>query len=200
LTRSFERGERVVIREVLKEKVWTVRPVTVLHDSPTHVVTWLAPGTRIQYPLGVERGEKCLSMWLSGKWDLYEKDFHAPGMLRIAPTDAPFEVFAQATLDDGILSWYVNFERPLQRTAQGFDTMDEILDLVVARDFSEWARKDTDELELAVRMGFFRPVDAARIDESCGVVESNLARGDVPWPHEWETWRGIIESLAGDSL
>lgn len=74
------------------------------------------------------------------------------------------------------MSWYVNFERPLQRTAQGFDTMDEILGLVVARDFSEWTRKDTDELDLAVRMGFFRPVDAARID-SPAVPSSRTSRG-----------------------
>jgi predicted RNA-binding protein associated with RNAse of E/G family len=198
--RSFEHGERIIIREVLRDKVWTVRPVTVLHDSPTHVVTWLAPGTRIQYPVGVERGEKCLSMWLSGDWDLCEKEFYAPGMLRIAPTGAPFEVFAQATLDDGILSWYVNFERPLRRTTEGFDTMDEILDLVVTRDFTTWTRKDSDELELAVSMGFFRPDDAARLDESCRAVESSLARGDIPWPHEWATWRASIESLSGDPL
>jgi predicted RNA-binding protein associated with RNAse of E/G family len=104
-------------------------------------------------------------------------------MLRIAPIGAPFEVFAPMTREDGVQSWYVNFERPLQRTAQGFDTMDEILDLVVARDFSTWARKDTDELELAVSMGFLPLVDAERIDESCRAVESRLQRGDVPWPH-----------------
>jgi hypothetical protein len=183
LTKRFQLGERIAIREVLNGKVWTVRPVTVLKDSPTHVVTWLAAGTRIQYPIGVERGAKCLSMWLSGEWDLYEKEFYAPGMLRIAPIGAPFEVFAPMTREDGVQSWYVNFERPLQRTAQGFDTMDEILDLVVARDFSTWARKDTDELELAVSMGFLPLVDAERIDESCRAVESRLQRGDVPWPH-----------------
>jgi predicted RNA-binding protein associated with RNAse of E/G family len=196
--RAFQFGEHIVIREVLKERVWTVRPVTVLHDSPTHVVTWLAPGTRIQYPVGVERGEMCLSMWLSGEWDLYEKEFHAPGMLRIAPADAPFEVFAPTTLEDGIQSWYVNFERPLRRTEQGFDTMDEILDLVVARDFDAWERKDADELQLAVTMGFFRSVDAERIEETCRAVESSLERGDIPWPHEWEAWRTKIESLSGD--
>jgi predicted RNA-binding protein associated with RNAse of E/G family len=108
----------------------------------------------------------------------------------------PFEVFAPATLEDGIQSWYVNFERPLQRTAQGFDTMDEILDLVVSHDFSTWTRKDSDELQLAVSMGFFRPVDAERIEQSCSDVESSLARGDVPWPHEWETWRPSVESLS----
>lgn len=199
MTRPFRHGERIVIREVLNEKVWTVRPVTVLLDSPTHVVTWLAAGTRIQYPVGVERGEKCLSMWLAGEWELYEKEFHAPGVLRIAPTSAPFEVFAPTSLEDGIQSWYVNFERPLQRTAQGFDTMDEILDLVVSRDFRTQTRKDTDELQLAVSMGFFSPVERERIEQSCSDVESSLARGDIPWPHEWETWRASIESLSDNA-
>lgn len=138
-------------------------------------------------------------MWLSGEWELSEKEFHAPGMLRIAPANAPFEVFAPTTLEDGIQSWYVNFERPLRRTRRGFDTMDEILDLVVSRDFSSWTRKDTDELELAVTMGFFSPRDRQRIEQSCSDVESSLARGDVPWPHEWATWRSSVESLLDSS-
>jgi hypothetical protein len=184
----FRPGERIVIREVLNDKVWTVRPVTVQEDSDTQIVTWLAPGTSIDYPVGVKHGRTCISMWLSGEWDLYPKEFHPPGVLRIAPCDAPYEVFAPM-IDGGVQWWYVNFQRPLRRTTLGFDTMDEMLDLVVSPDCREWQRKDADEMEVAVDMGFLSRSDAQRIERNCHAVEKSLARGDVPWDRTWATWR-----------
>lgn len=70
----------------------------------------LAPGTLIDYPVGVEHGEKTFSMWLSGDWTLGKKEFVPPGMLRIAPHAQPFEVFAPVHEHVGIASWYVNFQ------------------------------------------------------------------------------------------
>lgn len=81
--RYFQPGERISIREVLHGKVWTVRPVTVIEDTDEHLVSYLAPGTFIDYPVDVEHGKKCFSMWLSGEWDLHKKEFLPPGMLRI---------------------------------------------------------------------------------------------------------------------
>jgi len=36
---TFRAGERIEIREVLAGKIWTVRPVTVVRDSQTEIVT-----------------------------------------------------------------------------------------------------------------------------------------------------------------
>jgi predicted RNA-binding protein associated with RNAse of E/G family len=110
-------------------------------------------------------------------------------VLRIAPRGAPFEVFAPLAEGGGVQWWYVNFERPLQRTTLGFDTFDETLDLVVQPDCSSWVRKDQDELELALSMGFYTAAEARRIDETCRVVEAALARGVIPWDTTWADWR-----------
>ena len=187
--RRFVPGELVVIREVLRGLVWTIRPVTVLEDSDIQFVSWLAPGTVTDYPIGVEHGETCLAMWESGQWERGPRPWRAPGLLRIAPRGQPFEVFAPLTPENGVLSWYVNFQRPLVRTSLGFDTMDEVLDLVVSRDCDAWERKDVDELEFAVTRGFFTRDDARRITRSCADVEERLARGDVPWDRRWSSWR-----------
>ena len=186
--RRFEPGETVVIREVLNGHVWTVRPVTVIEDSPTHFISWLAPGTLIDYPVGVEHGEKCFRMWLSNEWMLEPKEFLPPGMLRIARFNAPYEVFATMGPKGGVASWYVNFQRPIVRTTIGFDTMDEILDLEVRGDFSSWSRKDVDELELAIRMGFIDNATGARLLDACSAVEESLNRGIVPWDMRWANW------------
>lgn len=186
--RTFAPGESVVIREVLNNQVWTVRPVTVIEDTDIHFASWLAPGTLIDYPVGVEHGEKCISMWLSGEWTLEPKVFLPPGMLRIAQFGAPFEVFATMKPEGGVASWYVNFQQPLVRTSIGFDTMDEILDLEVRGDFSSWARKDSDELELAVRMGYIDNAAANRLSDACTAVEESLSRAVVPWDKRCANW------------
>ncbi|MBT2555553.1 DUF402 domain-containing protein [Arthrobacter sp. ISL-5] len=186
--RTFRPGERILIREVLDSKVWTARPVTVIEDTDDQLVSYLAPGTLIDYPLAVEHGEKTFSMWLSGEWGLRKKEFVAPGMLRIAPHGQPFEVFASVPENGGVISWYVNFQQPLKRTALGFDTMDETLDLIVAADFSSWERRDEDELELAVSMGIYDPADAQRLIASCAAVEQSLSQGTVPWDIRWRGW------------
>lgn len=186
--RRFLPGERIEIREVLNGKVWTIRPVTVIEDSEDQFVSYLSPGTLIDYPVDVEHGEKCFTMWLSGEWELDKKEFHAPGMLRIAPRGSPFEVLATVTPTEGVASWYVNFQEPLRRQPHGFDTMDETLDLIVSWDFTSWHRRDEDELELAVAMGFYDPEDAERLLNTCSMVEEQLANGVVPWDRSWYDW------------
>ena len=53
----FLPGDRVEIREILNERIWTVRPVTVIEDSEDQFVSYLATGTLIDYPVDVEHGE-----------------------------------------------------------------------------------------------------------------------------------------------
>jgi predicted RNA-binding protein associated with RNAse of E/G family len=187
-SQHFQPGENIEIREVLRDKVWTIRPVTVIEDTDENLVSYLAPGTLIDYPVDVEHGAKCFSMWLSGDWELRKKLFKPPGLLRIAPQGEPFEVFASVLSEGGISSWYVNFQEPLRRTPQGFDTMDQTIDLVVASDFSSWQRRDEDELELATSMGVYSQADARRLRDNCASVEQSLKVGIVPWNRSWSNW------------
>ncbi len=186
--RRFHPGERIAIREVLDGKVWTSRPVAVVEDTDAAFVSYLAPGTLIDYPVDARHGRETFAMWLSGEWELAPRAFSPPGMLRIAPAGRPFEVFAPVAPEGGVRSWYVNFQRPLLRTRSGFDTMDETLDLVVAADLASWERKDSDELELAVEMGVYGEREALRILRACDAVEAALGRGESPWDQRWRDW------------
>lgn len=196
-TRIFQPGERIAIREVLRGKVWTSRPVTVVRDSAEQFVSFLEPGTVIDYPVDVSHGRVTFSKWISGEWELAGREFQPPGMLRIAPVRQPFEVFAPVDPERGVTSWYVNFQQPLVRTPLGFDTMDETLDLEVAADLSSWSRKDEHELALAVAMGFYTERDARRIREACESVERALSAGQMPWDSSWSDWRPSLVQRRG---
>jgi predicted RNA-binding protein associated with RNAse of E/G family len=80
-------------------------------------------------------------------------------------------------------AWYVNLERPLQRTAIGFDYLDQKLDVIVWADGRvEW--KDEDELAESVERGIFSAEEArAAREEAERVLEA------WPFPTGWEEWR-----------
>ena len=187
-TSYFSAGDSIYMREILNGKIWTSRPVSVVADNSDQTVTWLSPGTLIDYPRDVQHGEICFGMWLSGEWSLEKREFKYPGFLRIAPADANFEIFATVPEVGGVQSWYVNFQRPLERLEDGFATMDETLDLIVEKDFKNWVRRDEDELELALKMGVYTEEDVSRILENCIAVESKLSFGEVPWDISWKDW------------
>jgi hypothetical protein len=180
----FLAGERVVIREALNGKVWTVRPVMVIEDSEVQFVSYLAPGTLISYLVEVERGEKRFSMRLSGEWELDTKEFHAPGILRIAPRDKPFEVFATVLPNAGA-PLGTELLRAAEPSTPRVRHNDETLDLVGSRDFTSWDRPDGDELAMAVAMGVYGHEKAQCLLNICSIVEDQLTNGTVPGDRSW---------------
>lgn len=46
----FAPGAHIIIHEVLQQRVWTARPVTVVHDTAALIALYIAPGTRFKHP------------------------------------------------------------------------------------------------------------------------------------------------------
>jgi hypothetical protein len=136
-------------------------------------VLWFAPETR--FPMGGD---------LFGEWSLDDRlvDLRA-GQLRISRPDEPFSVLLFHHEDGSFRGWYVNLERPQQRTALGFDLEDELLDIWVERG-KQPELLDEDELDEAVHRGLFSAARAAQIRANAeGILAS------PPWPTGWEDWR-----------
>jgi hypothetical protein len=145
----------------------------VVEDRAELTVLWLPPGTT--YAIGDD---------LFGDWTLSERFFdRTAGQLRVTRLDEPFSIFHFRHPDGSFEGWYVNLERPQTRTRLGFDFEDELLDIWV-RPGAEPRWLDEDEVEEAVRRGFFSPERAAEIRAN---GERILA--DPPWPTGWEDWR-----------
>jgi predicted RNA-binding protein associated with RNAse of E/G family len=77
----------------------------------------------------------------------------------------------------------VNLERPQVRTLHGFDYEDDLLDVWIAVG-AEPELLDEDELEEAVRLGFFS-------EERAAEIRANAERviAEPPWPTGWEDWK-----------
>ncbi|HSO94807.1 MAG TPA: DUF402 domain-containing protein [Acidimicrobiia bacterium] len=192
----FAPGTRIELREMWRGRVWTSRPVTVVRDDHDEIVLEMRVGTTFLYPAGPQHGEHTLHAWLRGEWELVPRAWEGSDILRIARPGAPFDVWvvpgepadaSDLSARDGWYSgaWYVNLQEPLRRTEHGFDTMDHVLDIVVARDLSTWSYKDEAEFARAVELGVFSTEEAAQIWSDAGEVVARIRTGDPPWNRAW---------------
>ena len=78
---------------------------------------------------------------------------------------------------------------PLVRSPMGFDYLDNLLDIEIAPDLSEWNWKDEDELEDVVARGMMtaRKADGIRA-EGRRVIEALNAKAP-PFDEPWHLWR-----------
>jgi hypothetical protein len=104
-----------------------------------------------------------------------------------------------------VRGWYINIDEPYRRTRFGFDTLDMVLDVVIAPDRKTWRYKDEDEFSEAIDAGLFTEREAAEVrataKQALEIVRSNRPpfddiwgkwRPDVLWdepqlPDDWET-------------
>ena len=186
-------GEPVLLRYVNGGRVSRLHPVTLVEDSPQAVVLFLRAGTPIKVRYGADGepisralsyAERFAQPWHLG--DGVWRDWHT---LMLTPVGAGHSFWA--VWDDRweLHEWYVNVQEPLRRTAFGFDTADNVLDVVIEPDLSSWGWKDEDELEEAVRVGRFTTEDAEAVREEGHRAVTTLEARTWPFDRDWSGWR-----------
>jgi hypothetical protein len=165
----FAPGDAILMRSTWRGEVWLAYAVRVVRDEPDLLAAWLAPGTPYMRP--VARDE------LPFHQPLVDRPWRAPGILQLTRPGAAHSVWVFEH------AWYVNLQEPLRRTPLGFDTCDQLLDLVRTRD-GKWRWKDERELGAAVERGFLSNEEAAAIR-----AEGERVIAADPFPTGWEDWR-----------
>jgi Protein of unknown function (DUF402) len=145
----FRAGDAIAIRHVWRGRIFLAAAMVVVQDEPDLLVTWLPAGAEYKRP---ERRDE-----LPYEQPLADRPWRAPGVVQLTRPDDAHSV----TVFPGT-GWYVNLQEPLQRTAVGFDTADQLLDLVRSPR-GDWRWKDEHELVDAVERGFVTPEEAAAI-------------------------------------
>jgi hypothetical protein len=84
--------------------------------------------------------------------------------------------------------WYVHLQEPLRRTRIGFDTMDQMLDIVINPDRTSWSWKDEDEFNQAEAIGVYSHQKARAIRAEGERVISLLDANASPFCDGWENW------------
>jgi len=171
----FISGESVRRRELLHGRLWMDHPVTVVEDDGRHLAVLLKPGSPFSFydhPFGPHpwSAQDCWS---------------GPQVLQLHRADDLYSVWMFFT-DDILSHWYINFEAPVVRQREGFDTDDYGLDLIVHLDGSTvW--KDVDHLNRMRRS--HRMTDGQVLDVLAAADEvSGLLGADQRWWSGWDRW------------
>jgi uncharacterized protein len=174
----FETGEVVALREVWRGRVWKARPWIVVHDRPDQLALYIPKGSPTKIPpgSGIPRDE----------WELEDGVWERP-TLRLTTPGTPHSVLVWWE-NRRFEGWYVNLERPLERTAIGFDYLDLELDIYVRPDRS-WEVLDEDEFEEAQRLGVIAPEEAAAVRAEAARAVRTIEAWDPPFCAGWERWR-----------
>jgi hypothetical protein len=191
---AFAVGEVVVVQEVWRGRVWGARPMRVVRDEADRVALWFPRGTRWMAPIDDparewdgDRGERLAECAATGRWTHRELAWDVDTLVLVRRDDW-YAIGVSWLPGHEHWGWYVNLQRPLRRSAIGFETMDLALDVIIDADRS-WRWKDEDELETFVARGVFEPDLPQRLRaEALGVV-SRLERNEPPFSEPWPEWR-----------
>ncbi|HEU4354138.1 MAG TPA: DUF402 domain-containing protein [Actinomycetota bacterium] len=177
-------GDPIVLREIWRGRVFEARPATVVEDAPEQTTLVIPGGVRCGVPIGEDGAELRLP---DRPWRLEVRQRGPEPILSFAWPETPYAVLRWTT-EEGTPVWYVNLQRPLERTELGFDTADHALDVIVELDGS-WAWKDEDELAEAVEHGLFTIEETERFRAEGERAVARILDREPPFDHDWSPWR-----------
>lgn len=191
---SWTSGTTVVLQEVWQGKLWSARPVTVVDDGEDCIALWCPKGTKWKTatmpPYGeraATRAQRFVSLLTEGDWVFGDFSWGVSNLILVRSGEWHA---VWVGWDDGgdSLGWYVNFQRPYQRTPRGLQTMDLMLDLVVSpMRILTW--KDMDEFDALVNPGIISNVEATRVRLEAQTMLDRIQTNDRPFCEAWHEWR-----------
>jgi hypothetical protein len=175
----------IVLRGVLKGKLWWACPAYVVQDTSELIALYWPVGTPTRSPVR----RPTVREELENHIELEQRNWTDNDVLSLNKPGAGFsiEIMWQAGTRQ-IRCWYVHLQEPLRRTKIGFDTMDQILDIVISPDQSRWHWKDEDEFREAEAIGLYTPDKARTIRAEGERVIRMLEMKASPFSDGWQDW------------
>ena len=185
-------GDPVLLRYVHYGRVSRVKPMTVVEDDAEHVVLFIGAGSPMKTRCGPDGVPLARELPYAERfalpWKLCDGVWSGYSVLMLTPARAGHSFWAIWDEQWKFQQWYVNLQEPLRRTPFGFDTADNVLDLVIERDLT-WRWKDEHELEEAVRVGRFTSEEAEAVREEGRRAIATLEARAWPFDRDVRDWR-----------
>ncbi len=179
-------GEPVLCRKLWHGAVMTAMPMRVIADAPARTVLYQAPDTAFRggrTPAGTKIRD------LSAEWVPVGLVWAGGSLIRLIEPCQWQCVDVEFDATGSFAGWYVNFQEPVRRTTLGFDTVDLVLDLVVAAD-NTWKLKDEDDFERAAAAGQLQQQSVQQVRAAAERMIRLVEAGGPPFSEKhWLTWR-----------
>ncbi|MBF4770403.1 DUF402 domain-containing protein [Nocardioides agariphilus] len=172
---AYRPGTEIARREVLHGLPWLECPVTVMADDGDVLAVLLEPGSPFtfhEHPFGPH------------PWSAHEA-WGATTVLQLHRAGDAYGVWKFFDAE-GFRHWYVNFEAPVVRHEECFDTDDHGLDLIVDPDGRRtW--KDVADLSAMITSGRMTGEEILGVLHTAAEVSALLDRDDRWWA-QWDEW------------
>ncbi len=181
----WRQGDIVVMRGVLKGKLWWACPSYVVQDSPDLLARYWPAGTPTRSPITRPTVEDALNNRIA----LIDRNWTEHDVLSLnIPGSAHSIDLMWVTGTCELRCWYVHLQEVMRRTSIGIDTMDQILDIVINPNRNSWYWKDEDEFQQAEACGLYTPEKIASIWEEGERVLAMMEANLPPFCDGWEDW------------
>ena len=173
------------------DKVYWAFPTIVVQDSPDLIVLYMPAGV-----LGKDTDHKPTTKELLSLDEIKIADYQwkrTDVLMLIVPGEAFSTYIMWEAGTKNLDCWYVNLQEPIRRTSIGFDTMDNMLDVVISPDMSEWHWKDDDEFAAAQKIGFYSAEKAHEIWAEGERAVQLITKERRDLYKKWEMWQANPE-------
>jgi hypothetical protein len=178
-------GDIIVLRGIWKGELWWACPAYIVRDIADLVAIYWPAGTPVKR--WVRR--PTVQDLLAPQVQLIDTEWIETDVLSLVEPGAAHSVDIMWEAGCRIQRcWYVHLQEPLCRSGIGFDTMDQILDIVISPNLSRWRWKDEDELTDAERLGVYSQVEAQAIRDEGDRVIDLINKRASPFCDGWEKW------------
>jgi len=183
-------GDNVVVRGILKSKLWWACAAYVVQDTPELLALYWPVGTPTRSPIR----RPTVQDELENHIELEDRNWTDNDVLSLNMHGAAHSI--ELMWEAGrrkFRCWYVHLQGPLRRTRIGVDTMDQMLDIVISPDRSSWRWKDEDEFNEAEKIGVYSSAKAQSIRAEGKRVIGMLNDNASPFCDGWEDWNPPAE-------
>jgi len=183
-------GSHATLRGVGNKVFWAY-PTIVIQDTADLIALYMPAGV-----LGKDTDHKPTPAELLSpeKINIVDCQWERTDVLMLIVPGEAFSIYVmRETGTRNLVCWYINLQEPIQRTSIGFDTMDNMLDVVVSPDMTEWKWKDNDEFAEAENVGFYSHKKALEIWAEGEKAVRLLTSERRTLYEEWEKWRANPE-------
>lgn len=186
----WKTGNIIVMRGVWKGKLWWACPAYIVRDSTELTALYWPVGTPTRSPVRRPTVEDELENRITLQ-DRNWTDNHILSLNLVGAAHS-FELMWESGTHE-FRCYYVHLQEPLRRTEIGFDTMDQMLDIVISPDRRAWHWKDEDEFSEAEAIGVYSPAKVKSIRAEAEHVIDMLNRNASPFCDGWENWLPPVE-------
>jgi protein associated with RNAse G/E len=183
-------GESATLRGVGSKVFWAF-PTIVVQDTSDLVVLYMPAGVCGK---NVDHKPATSELFSANKINIIDSQWKRTDVLMLIVPSESFSTYIMwETGTKNIDCWYVNLQEPISRTSIGFDTMDNMLDIVINPDMSIWRWKDDDEFAEAQKVGFYSAEKAREIWAEGERAIQLITKDRRSLYEQWKKWQADPE-------